>query len=150
MRTTAARRRALRELIESRPVGSQAELVALLAERGFVVTQSTVSRDLHALGATKNGDDRYVLVPAGSRSEAEEALARALSEFAQEITPTGNLVVVRTPPGAAQVVAAAIDAAALGGVVGTVAGDDTILVVAAESTGGRRVAQHLEQIGASA
>lgn len=150
MRTTAARRRALRELIESRPVGSQAELVELLAQRGFVVTQSTVSRDLQALGASKNGDDRYVLVPAGSRSEAEEALARALSEFAQGITPTGNLVVVRTPPGAAQVVAAAIDAAALGGVVGTVAGDDTILVVAAESTGGRRVAQHLEQIGASA
>ena len=48
---TAARRRALRTLVEDEIATSQRELVEMLAARGFVVTQATVSRDLEELGA---------------------------------------------------------------------------------------------------
>jgi len=128
-------------------VSSQAELVHLLKERGFDVTQATVSRDLKALGAEKVRDDDGRLSYALKAGTADSSLARTLAEFAGEFQPSGNLVVITTPPGAAQVVAGAIDRAALDDVVGTVAGDDTVLVV---TTDGRsaRVAERLEEIGA--
>lgn len=149
---TAARRRLIRRLLLDNVVSSQADLVELLALENHTVTQATVSRDLHALGAVKSREGsrlRYLLpdeiAPTG---EAFESLAHALSAFVESITPTGNLVVVRTAPGAAHVVAAAADAAPLEGILGTIAGDDTLLVVAAERVGGAKVAKQLEKIGA--
>lgn len=140
----AARRRAIRSMLRERRITSQEQLVELLAEAGHPVTQATVSRDLRAVGAVKSpvGEGRYRLVdgPAG-----DGELAQALGEFALGMAPSGNLVVIRTPPGAAQVVAGAIDRAGLEGVLGTVAGDDTVLVVAEERRGGRGVAGDLER-----
>jgi transcriptional regulator of arginine metabolism len=59
---------------------------------------------------------------------------------------SGNLAVLRTPPGAAHYLASAIDRAALPQVVGTVAGDDTILVVAREPMTGAELARMFENI----
>ncbi len=154
MEDSAARRRAIRRLLAEEAVPSQSALAGLLSAAGFPVTQATISRDLRSLGAVKVRDDdgggRY-LIPEGSGAGDEDAadlLGRALAEFAQIITPTGSMVVVKTPPGAAHVVAAAIDGAVVAGVLGTVAGDDTLLVVADEKVGGWRVAKELERIGA--
>ena len=49
----ADRRRAIGEIVASRPVGSQAELAELLLERGHAVTQATISRDIAELGLVK-------------------------------------------------------------------------------------------------
>jgi transcriptional regulator of arginine metabolism len=146
MSTTAARRRLIRTLLTDRPVGSQSELVDLLAAQGHEITQATASRDLQAVGAVKDGDGYVIADP---RFAEGMALAHAMDEFGESIAVSGNLVVIRTPPGAAQMLGAALDAAAVEGVLGTVAGDDTILVVAAESVGGTAVKQSLERIGAT-
>lgn len=153
MRYTASRRRALRRILMTKTVTRQGDLVELLSEAGFAATQATVSRDLAEMGATKRRDAEGVIsymLPDESapKDENQTALARALSQFAQMITPTGSLVVVKTPPGAAQVVAGAVDGASLHGVVGTVAGDDTLLIVIDEKVGGWRIAKELERIGA--
>lgn len=58
-----------------------------------------------------------------------------MGEWVVSVEHSGNLVVIRTPPGCAHVVASALDRSALDGVLGSVAGDDTILVIASE---GRR------------
>jgi transcriptional regulator of arginine metabolism len=145
MSTTAARRRLIRALIDDHIVVSQLELVALLTEHGHPVTQATVSRDLQAVGATKN-DEGYAIDD--ERHGQAMALAEAFDGFAETIVASGNLVVIGTPPGAAHLLAAAIDGAGLDHVVGTVAGDDTILVVAADDIGGAALAQELELIGA--
>jgi transcriptional regulator of arginine metabolism len=118
-------------------------LVSALREQGFDVTQATVSRDLAALGVSKNGV-RYVL---GGRKVDHGHLVRTISTYVETIAVSGNLVVLRTPPGAAQVVAAAIDAVEFEGVIGTVAGDDTVLVIASEPDGGSALHRKLEQIG---
>lgn len=148
MSTTAARRRAMRSLIEGGAISSQLELVELLHGEGFDVTQATVSRDLKSIGAAKSGD-RYVLGADPDVAETHDALARALDEFAEAITPTGRMIVIRTPPGAAQIVAAAIDNARLEGVVGTIAGDDTLLLIASGDGVARQVSKRLEEIGES-
>ena len=149
-RNTAARRRALRALVNRRAIGSQQQIVELLAEAGYPVTQATVSRDLDAIGAHKhtNGPVQYVIAEPESTTAEMAAVARVLGEFVEEIVSSGNLVVLKTPPGAAQVVAGALDRARLDGVAGTVAGDDTVLAVAGEETGGWRLAKELERIGA--
>jgi hypothetical protein len=59
---------------------------------------------------------------------------------------SGNLVVLRTPPGSAHVVGSALDRSGFPGVIGTVAGDDTVLVVAAEPAGGAGVAARLAAV----
>lgn len=146
MSTTASRRRLVRSLLVAGQVGSQQELVDLLAEHGHDITQATASRDLRAVGAVKDGAG-YVLTD--DRHTEAVGLAHALDEFAESIAASGNIVVIRTPPGAAHLLAAAIDAVSVAGVVGTVAGDDTILVVADEPTGGRELVARLERIGAS-
>lgn len=150
MSTTAARRRLIRGLLTDHPVASQQQLVVLLAGEGHAVTQATVSRDLAALGAVKTAEGGYVLNTDAVKTEALTVLGRAIDEFAESIVASGNLVVVRTPPGAAQVVARAVDAAEVAGVLGTVAGDDTLIIVASERVGGRRIVRTLEQMGASA
>ncbi|HEX5721346.1 MAG TPA: arginine repressor [Acidimicrobiia bacterium] len=145
MPDTAARRRAIRRIIETAPVRSQAQLVDDLSGQGFSVTQATVSRDLGAMGARKNGD-RYTF----RRGPLEDRdLARTISEYAESIAASANLVVIKTPPGAAQVVAAAIDAFDPQGVLGTVAGDDTVLIVTAAVDGGAKLQTQLEAIGAA-
>ena len=145
MPETAARRRAVRRLVSGGVVQSQAELVSALQELGFEVTQATVSRDLAALGVSKNGM-RYVL---GGRKVDHGHLARTISTYVESIAASANLVVLRTPPGAAQVVAAALDAVELAGVIGTVAGDDTVLVVTANADGGPHLQRVLEEMGES-
>jgi len=135
-------------LLETRAVSSQAQLVELLAADGVEATQTTVSRDLEELGALKvrlpGGEGAYVLPELPSQQVAPtEHLRRVLGEWAVEVAHSGNLVVIRTPPGCAHVVGSALDRSGLDAVVGTVAGDDTVLVVASEQHSGADVAEHL-------
>ena len=144
---TETRRRHVRDLIARGEIGSQHEIVALLAEQGFPVTQATVSRDLDAIGATRIRTDagiRYELRADTGGDEDLAALHEAMDEFVQSIAPSGNLLVLTVPPGAAQFVASRIDAAAVTDVLGTIAGDDTILVVVAEGAGTTEIIQRLE------
>jgi transcriptional regulator of arginine metabolism len=73
-------------------------------------------------------------------------LRRVLGEWVVDLAVSGNLVVVRTPPGSAHVVASALDRTKIEGLLGTVAGDDTILVIAEETHGGKALAERLGQL----
>lgn len=146
----ASRRRLVRRLIIEDRISSQNQLVAMLGQAGYPATQATVSRDLKAFGAVKVRDEqgeRYQIPPADSAA-ASPSLTQVVANFVTEIVPTGNLVLLKTPPGAAQVVAGAIDGALLEDVAGTVAGDDTVLVVASERVRARYLAAQLEGPGA--
>lgn len=148
--TKAARHARIVELIRTRPVHSQTELADLLAASGIQVTQATLSRDLEELGAVKlrgsDGAPAAYLVPEEGTpplrpaEQAPARLVRLLRELLTGADASGNLVVLRTPPGAAQFLASALDRSGLPDVIGTIAGDDTILVVARESMGGRALA----------
>ena len=67
-------------------------------------------------------------------------------DWVVEVGHSGNLVILRTPPGSAHVVASALDRSGLAEVLGTVAGDDTLLVVVTEDAGGATVAQELSDL----
>jgi transcriptional regulator of arginine metabolism len=150
--TRAGRQARIIELVTHHTIHSQTELAALLAGEGIEVTQATLSRDLDELGAVKlrgvnGGAPVYVIPEDGSPVRAVSGgtarLARVLSELLVSTDASGNLAVLRTPPGAAHFVASALDRAALPEVVGTVAGDDTILVVAREPLTGDQLAARI-------
>ncbi len=143
---TQARRRLIRSLLDESDVSSQAELQEALAANGFEVTQATVSRDLDAIGAVKTRTNGSVVYRLGREDVGaeREALYQAVDEFVESIATSGNIVVLKVPPGAAQFVASRIDAATVDGVLGTIAGDDTIMVVARESVGAEEVSKRLQ------
>ena len=124
-RTGPAHRRAvIAEILESREVASQTELVHLLEDRGFTVTQSCISRDLARLGAMK-GASGYGLRPLNLSEEDR----RTLSSYARAVHPAGpNLTVVRTATGAAQRIALFLDRTGWREVLATLSGDDTIFI----------------------
>jgi transcriptional regulator of arginine metabolism len=153
--TRVGRQARIVAILSSRPVHSQGELAALLADDGIDVTQATLSRDLEELGAVKlraadGGGGVYVVPEDGSPvrgvAGGTDRLSRLLGELLVSTDSSGNLAVLRTPPGAAHYLASAIDRAALAEVVGTIAGDDTIFVVAREPMTGAQLAATLENI----
>jgi transcriptional regulator of arginine metabolism len=136
------------QLLGEHAVSNQQVLVELLAAEGVEATQATVSRDLEELGAVKvrvpGGDTVYALPELPIQALApEDHLRRVLGEWVVDAAWSGNLVVLRTPPGSAHVVGSALDRSAYDGVVGTVAGDDTVLVVAAEDVGAATLGRQL-------
>lgn len=146
--TKSARHRLIVDILEAGQVHSQAELGELLTEAGVVVTQATLSRDLDELDAVRlrstdgalvyavpgEGGDRTPVVGRDSAT-ASNRLTRLAGELLVSAEASGNLVVLRTPPGAAQFLASALDKAEFGGVLGTIAGDDTILVISRDPDG---------------
>lgn len=146
------RQHLLGRILTENAVSSQEQLVELLGREGIAATQGTVSRDLEEIGALKvrvpGVEGLVYAIPELPRDQVAplDHLRRVLGEWVVDIATSGNLLVLRTPPGSAHVVASAIDRAGLEGAIGTVAGDDTVLVVAAENLGARALGDRLEQI----
>lgn len=140
----SARLSQLRVLLEEERYASQQELADALAQHGVSVSQSTLSKDLLALGAVKRRSEEGSLVYATAiegdfRSAALEKLARICSELLSSLQNSGNQIILKTPPGAAQYFAACLDSARLAGVMGTIAGDDTVLVIATDTGAAARI-----------
>ncbi len=173
----AARRRTILDLVAAREVGSQEELAGLLRERGFAVTQATVSRDIAELGLVKapRGDHHAYVTPdalagggrdgggrdGGGRGvdgpeprAAQDTgtlrLRRILADYPITIARSGLSLVLVSRPGAASAIAQAIDESSLAGQVGTLAGDNTLLVLFADEPTLERWRSRLEALADAA
>ena len=139
--TTKVQRQALIiRLVGDHQVTSQPELIELLAGEGLDATQATVSRDQDDIGAVKvrvPGGNTVYAIPefAPDRIAPVDQLRRVMGEWVAEVAMSGNIVVLRTPPGCAHVVASALDRSRLDGLLGTVAGDDTLICISAQPNG---------------
>ena len=146
------RQRAIRELIALEPIGSQHELAERLIDRGFSVTQATVSRDIAELGLVKVArDDRHVYVTTEAVAMApparlsDERLRRILADIPVTIGRSGLILVLVGTPGTASVIGQAIDESTLQEQEGTLAGYNTLLVLFADEP---RLERWLERIEA--
>jgi transcriptional regulator of arginine metabolism len=142
------RQRAIRDLIETRSIRTQQELAAALRERGFQVTQATVSRDVRELGLTKGGrrGTRVYVLPqrlVDAEITGEDRLRRLLADLPVEIRVAGQTLVIRTLPGSAHAIAAALDRTRWPEVVGSIGGDDTVFVAAADRGAVSRLRERL-------
>lgn len=145
----AQRQRRIAHLLKEQRITSQMQLVKLLRSAGIPATQATVSRDLEDLGAVKvrkEGKVVYALPTEATQLPIGDALRLILAESVLELTSSGNLVLIKTPPGHTGMVASAIDRAELEGIAGTVAGDDTIIVVCNQGILPRKVERRLRDL----
>jgi len=158
-RTTRAtkreRQRTMRELVARQPISSQEEFARLLGERGFDVTQATVSRDIAELRLVKVvRADRHVYASpedlAPQVAESDAALERMLTDLPVVLRRSGLTLLLISTPGTAQVIAQAIDDSSLHEQEGTLAGDNTVLVLFADEERLERWRDRIEAIRARA
>ena len=121
------------EIVTSRDVETQEQLLQELHDAGYCSTQATISRDIKELRIVKEltsfGTYRYT----AATSEVSGTFSNKLNTiFRQCITRYDyamNIVVIHTLPGLASAAASAVDAMNMSVVLGTLAGDDTVMVV---------------------
>ncbi len=121
------RQSAIKQIISDRSIASQEELCAALHEKGFEITQATLSRDLKELGIVRinaTGGLRYVLNPLNE----ERRLQSFIGYEVEQISRNESMIVIKTLPGRAQGVAEIIDSLHNPLILGTIAGDNTIFV----------------------
>ena len=145
------RQRAIREIIVRDPIGNQQELAERLVERGFAVTQATVSRDIAELGIVKvpRGDRHLYVstedVAAPPRATSDERLRRILADIPVTVGRSGLILLVTGSPGTASVIAQAIDES-MSQQEGTLAGDNTLLVLFADEAHLERWLERFEEL----
>jgi transcriptional regulator of arginine metabolism len=145
------RQGAILRLVRGRELATQKELAAALQEQGYDAVQTTVSRDVSALGLVKvrGGDGRLVYAPPGTGDLARlSELGSALRRWVLSFEPSGNLLIVRAPSGFASPLAEVLDRLGPADIAGTVAGENTVFVAARDGVSGAELAEtfrlHLE------
>jgi transcriptional regulator of arginine metabolism len=126
------RQRKIREIIGSREIETQEDLVEELSKEGMQVTQATVSRDIKEMQLIKVPleDGRYKYsMPQDQRFNPAHKLKRALLDHFVGAEAAENLVVLKCLPGTAGTISALIDGMDWSEVIGTIGGDDTILLI---------------------
>jgi transcriptional regulator of arginine metabolism len=140
------RQQVIRELVATRPIGSQEELRQLLAERGSDVTQSTLSRDIRDLRIARVPSAAGIRYTAADNAAAEEnraTLAALVPQLFQRLDAVRELIVVRTVVAGAQPISEAIDSEGNPDVLGTIAGENTILIICRSEVARERFAKRL-------
>jgi transcriptional regulator of arginine metabolism len=136
------------EIIEARVVSSQEDLRKLLLQRGWDVTQATLSRDLRELRLARvpTPDGARYAVTDGTIEESRAALDTLLPQLFLRLDGVSEMLVLRTVPGGAQPIAAALDGEGWSDILGTVGGDDTILIITRSVAARDRVTRKLKSL----
>jgi transcriptional regulator of arginine metabolism len=140
-RHQAERRNSILRHLRTGAVRRQSDLVSLLKQDGFDVTQSSISRDMRELGVLK-AQGRYL--PPGEEVAQAQGNFNAIARFVRDIRTAGpSITVIRTSIGAAGSVAVAIDRANWPEIVGSIQGDDTIFIATQDGEAQQRLIQRL-------
>ena len=135
---------------------NQEQLLQILLQKGYSVTQATLSRDLKKMKISKvantYGDYLYVLPnhallqkKTGTAALDDHTLNQPRYGFVS-LNFSGNMAVIKTKPGYASSLAYDIDNHNIPGVLGTIAGDDTLLIVLSENANRMEIKHQLEPI----
>jgi len=119
------------ELINEKEIETQEELAKELKNAGIEVTQATISRDIKELRlikvTSKSGKYKYGTIQE-SQNSISDRLVRIFKNSIITIEVSGNLIIIKTIPGAAQICGSAIDSLKFGSIIGSIAGDDTVFI----------------------
>jgi transcriptional regulator of arginine metabolism len=123
---------AIREILSTERISTQEELCDILKNRGYDVTQATVSRDIKELSLIKIPDGTgysYAWPETQNPKSSNLRMKRVFQDSVVSYDYSENIIVIKTLPGAAQSIASLIDSLSNPYILGTVAGDDTIFLV---------------------
>ena len=121
------------DIVRSKDIDTQEQLLEELKARGFTTTQATISRDIKELRLVKeltgSGGYRYALSERKTASTSDTRLRNIFKEGVVSVDVAQNIVVVRTMPGLASAACSALDSMDIDGMVGSLAGDDTGILI---------------------
>ena len=144
-----SRRNAIIELVKTFDISTQEELTEQLIEKGYNVSQATISRDIKELNLIKasgeNKKSKYVFVEDFS-TKLSPQLVNLFKQITLSIESANNLIVLKTISGNASAAGMAIDEIKFPQIIGTVAGDDTLLIITKTSADAEIVVKGLEQL----
>ncbi|NLO49155.1 MAG: arginine repressor [Clostridiales bacterium] len=133
-----ARQYKILEIIASKDIETQNQLIDELREYGFFSTQATVSRDIRELRLVKelgeNGRSKYVVPLETTTIDFSDRLKSIFRESVTTCACAQNLIVIKTLPGLANAACAAIDSMEIKHLVGSLAGDDTVFLAMADNS----------------
>lgn len=131
------RQETLLDIVRTKAIETQEELQECLAERGYVVTQATISRDIKELSLVKkvvDGSSRYVV---------EKPTEFRYTESIVSVEAAQNIVVVKTRSGLAMAVCTHMDNMEISGNVGTLAGDDTCILIMTDNDTAKKFVEEM-------
>ena len=145
------RRQRIVELINAYELNTQDEIVNLLNNEGFAVTQATVSRDVKVLGLVKvkgvTKNFKYAMPKKNEQSAVtEDKVITLLKTFIVSIQRAKNLVVIKTLEGNGSSCGMAVDKIGMMEIIGSVAGDDTLLIVAGSDEDAEIIVKHFKEL----
>lgn len=144
------RQTAIMEIISSRDIETQGQLIQALGEQGIESTQATVSRDIKELFLVKeltaNGTYKYVSI---QKQEVQNHSSRLKAIFKESVTSFAsaqNIVVIKTLPGLASAACSAIDGMNIVNLVGSIAGDDTAFLAMKDAASAEIFCKEIESM----
>ncbi|WP_242297157.1 arginine repressor [Bacillus cereus group sp. BfR-BA-01382] len=126
------RQRLIKQVVREHEIDTQEKLVELLAEKGEIVTQAIISRDIRELNLIKtvssNGLTIYKNLT-GDNIQADTMLKKKLGEVVVKIDYINQLTIIKTLPGNAHVIGVLLDSLDWKEKVGCICGNDTCLII---------------------
>ncbi|MFD1672799.1 arginine repressor [Agrilactobacillus yilanensis] len=133
----AERQHLIKQLIREHEVQRQQDFVRLLNDKGFDVTQATISRDIKAMELIKvpasHGGYRYSL-PVERQMDVDKKLSRSLKDAFVSLTRQHELLFLKTLPGSAAAISSLIYQMHFSELFGNIGDDDSIFIVAKNET----------------
>ncbi|WP_144573205.1 arginine repressor [Bacillus cereus] len=126
------RQRLIKQAVREHEIDTQEKLVELLAKKGEIVTQATISRDIRELNIIKtvssNGLTTYKNFK-GDNIQTDMMLKKKLGEVVVKVDYINQLTIIKTLPGNAHVIGVLLDSVDWKEKVGCICGNDTCLVI---------------------
>ena len=142
----------IRDLIKTKKIASQEELIEELSAIGCDVTQSTISRDTKQLNLVKvrnSLQEEYYALSSKYQVDPQFNIGKIKFKFKENVLSvdlSNNIIVIKTNSGEAQGVAAVIDGSNFEEILGTVAGDDTIICVVNSEDNAKKILKFFQQL----
>lgn len=126
------RQRLIKQAVREHEIDTQEKLVGLLAKKGEIVTQATISRDIRELNIIKTVSSNGLTIYknfTGDNIQTDMMLKKKLGEVVVKIDYINQLTIIKTLPGNAHVIVVLLDSVEWKEKVGCICGNDTCLVI---------------------
>ncbi|HDR5352971.1 MULTISPECIES: arginine repressor [Bacillus cereus group] len=126
------RQRLIKQAVREHEIDTQEKLVELLAKKGEIVTQATISRDIRELNIIKTVSSNGLTIYknfTGDNIQTDMMLKKKLGEVVVKIDYINQLTIIKTLPGNAHVIGVLLDSVDWKEKVGCICGNDTCLVI---------------------
>lgn len=143
------RQRLIKQAVREHEIDTQEKLVELLAKKGEIVTQATISRDIRELNIIKTVSSNGLTIYknfTGDNIQTDMMLKKKLGEVVVKIDYINQLTIIKTLPGNAHVVGVLLDSVEWKEKVGCICGNDTCLVISKSQSDREILEQRLKLI----